>query len=537
MKKKLNLSLMLLCLSIAVPAQQLADYHVVPKPKTIIMDGNTPPCPLSSIKHISIDSRNDLHTEAALLADYLKELTGRSLPVVSEKKRSPGSIRLHTDTRLPHPEGYRMEVRKDGIDMAGGTPAGVFYAIQALRKALPAAPADSILLPTGTVADAPRFSYRGMHLDICRHFFGPEFVKQYLDMMALHGMNTLHWHITDDQGWRIEIKKYPLLTETGAWRSGTVIGRNTGLYDNQRYGGFFTQDEARDIVRYAADRHITVIPEIDMPGHMTAALAAYPQYGCTGGPYEVVREWGVFDEILCAGNDSVYTFINDILDELIDIFPSAYIHLGGDEAPRTRWKECRRCQQRIRDEHLADADGQHGEDHLQGYFIRRIEKHMRERGRKIIGWDELMDCNVDSSATIMSWRGTEGGIAAAERGHDVIMVPTSVAYFDYYQKPESDWSKPLLIGGYVPIEKVYDFEPAPDSLSFSTRRHIIGTQANLWTEYITCKELAEYQLLPRMAALAETQWAAPDAKDYGDFSRRLPQLLRLYGQQGWKYCR
>lgn len=520
--------------SMAIHAQFFADYNIIPRPKVVNVKGGQQFCRMDGIKYIDTEGMAELQQEATLLREYVEEATGRQLSLAPV--RNGGKVVLRLDKRITHPEGYELHIGQHDIIITGSTSAGVFYGIQALRKALPQAPAESIRLPQATVSDQPRFSYRGMHLDVCRHFFGMDFVKQYIDMLALHGMNTLHWHLTDDQGWRIEIKKYPRLTEVGAWRDGTVVGRNTGVYDHERHGGFFTQEEAREIVSYAADRHITVIPEIDMPGHMTAALAAYPQYGCTGGPYEVIREWGVFDEILCAGNDEVYTFVNDILDELTDIFPSTYIHLGGDEAPRKRWKECPKCQQRIAEAHLDGGDGTHGEDQLQGYFIRRIEKHLQAKGRKLIGWDELMECGVDSTATIMSWRGVEGGQTAAHKGHDVIMVPTSVLYFDYYQTPEDNWSKPLLIGGYNPIEKVYAFNPAPDNLPASVREHIIGVQANLWTEYIYCKELAEYQVLPRMAALSEIQWVQPSQKNYANFCHRLPSLLRLYDRNGWKYC-
>ncbi len=430
--------------------------------------------------------------------------------------------------KVTSPEGWRITVDKKGITIEGGTDAGIFYGRQALSQVLSAQPQS---LPYAVIESAPRFSYRAMHLDVCRHFFGKDFVKQYIDMLALHGMNTLHFHLSDDQGWRIEIKKWPRLTEVGSVRNRTVIGRNTGLYDYVPHGGYFTQDDIREIVAYAQERHITIIPEIDMPGHMLAALAAYPELGCTGGPYEVCPDWGVFDDVLCAGNPKVYQFLEDVMDEVISLFPSTYVHMGGDECPRVRWEQCPKCQQLMRSQQLSS------EDALQGYMMRHIEKYLAAKGRHIIGWDEIAECGVDSSVVIMSWRGVEGGVEAAKKGHDVIMVPTSVCYFDYYQQPEENWSKPFLIGGYVPLEKVYAFDPAPDSLSADVRRHIIGTQANIWTEYIPYKELLEYQALPRMAALCEVQWTAPEQKDYDDFLRRLPLLLNIYDQKGWRYCK
>ena len=391
--------------------------------------------------------------------------------------------RLNKD--IASAEGWRMTVGKRGILLEGRTEAGLFYGRQALRQVMATNPTS---LPYAVVESAPRFSYRAMHLDVSRHFFGKEMVKQYLDMMALHAMNTLHFHLTDDQGWRIEMKRWPKLTTVGSVRNRTVIGRNAGIYEYTPHGGYFTQDDIREIVAYAQERHITIIPEIDMPGHMLAALAAYPELGCTGGPYEVCPDWGVFDDILCAGNDKVYRFLEDIIDELTELFPAPYIHLGGDEAPRVRWQQCNRCQQRMREQGLKT------EAQLQGYMVRRMEQYLTKK-------------------------------------------PTGSMYFDYYQLPEDLWEKPFLIGGYVPLSKVYAFNPAPDSLSADVRRHIIGTQANVWTEYIPYKELLEYQVLPRMAALCEVQWTEPERKDYDGFLRRLPRLLTIYDAQGWKYCK
>ena len=539
------------CFSSIVRAQTVADFNVVPRPMNFMYQKDKY-FALSSLSSIRYEGNDDMRRNAEFLNNYLKIAAGFTVPVSdlsdksnsSDKKLKGPIILLRLDKKITNPEAYRITVKEKTLTIEGGAPQGVFYGIQTLRKAMcPTSPTSltrptsDILIPVAVVNDEPRFSYRGMHLDVSRHFYDVEFVKLYIDMLALHHINTFHFHLTDDQGWRVEIKRFPKLTEVGAWRQRTVIGRNTGIYEWKRYGGFYTQQQLRDIVRYARERYITVIPEIDMPGHMEAALAAYPDLGCTGGPYEVEPNWGVFDDILCAGREETFRFVEGVLDELMDIFPSEYIHIGGDEAPRTRWKVCPRCQQRISDEHIT-AKGKHSaEDALQGYFMKRVEKYLNDHGRKAIGWDELLDCDVNPSTTIMSWRGVEGGIAASALGHDVIMVPTAWFYFDYYQTPENDyWNKPLLIGGFVPLEKVYSFDPLPDSLSEEAKKHIIGLQANLWTEYTYADEMAEYQVLPRMGALAELQWSQPEHKNYDAYLQRQKRLCRLYDTLGWKYC-
>jgi hexosaminidase len=405
-----------------------------------------------------------------------------------------------------------------------------------LRKALPCDTlCEQVVLPAAFIADQPRFSYRGMHLDVARHFFDVDFVKEYIDLLAMHNMNVLHFHLTDDQGWRIEIKRYPKLTEVGAYRSGTVLGRNSSVDDHLPYGGYYTQEQLRDIVRYAQERHVTIIPEIEMPGHMLAALASYPELGCTGGPYQVGHYWGVYTDILCAGKEETFTFLEGVLDELMDIFPSRYIHIGGDEAPKAKWEQCTRCQQRINDLHIEARDGLSKENLLQGYLTGRINDYLKQHGRRLIGWDEIADCGVDTTATVMSWRGTEPGIKAAKQGHDVIMTPGEFAYFDKYQT-DNDYFEPKLIGGCLTVEKVYHYEPLAEGVAAQDARHILGVQANLWTEYIHVKQLAEYQVLPRMAALAEVQWTAPAKKDYGLFLPRLDKLARLYRQYGLTYA-
>ena len=519
---------------LAVMSRGVADFRVVPLPQSIV-EQKGKPFELSKLSSIRYIGGEDMRRNAAFLAGYVRQATGMAV-AVEEGKAVKNVIALRIDPKISSREGYRITVTEKGITIDGGGAQGVFYGIQTLRKALPAGEGSDVAFPAVLVEDAPRFAYRGMHLDVSRHFFGEDFVKRYIDMLALHHINIFHFHISDDQGWRVEIKKYPRLTEVGAWRQRTVIGRNMGIYEWKRYGGYFTQEQIRGIVEYARQRYITVIPEIDMPGHMEAALASYPELGCTGGPYEVEPNWGVFDDILCAGRERTFEFVEGVLDEIMQLFPSEYIHIGGDEAPRTRWKVCADCQRRISQEGLQGEGKRSAEDRLQGYFMKRVERYLNSKGRKAIGWDELLDCGVNTSTTIMSWRGVEGGLAASEKGHDVIMVPTSHFYFDCYQTKEDYWNKPLLIGGYVPLEKVYSFEPCPATLSVSAQSHIIGLQANLWTEYTYAEEMAEYQVLPRMGALCELQWTQPEKKNYSEYKERQQRLNSLYTMQGWKYC-
>ena len=535
MKNRLLSLFFPLLFPLLVVAQERVDFNVVPQPRQVVNQKGAP-LYLSDLVAITCEGGEDMRRNASFLAEYVKTAIGKTLPV-TEGKVKGAVVALKLDKKMAGEETYRIAVSQKGIVISGASPKGVFRGVQTLRKAMPVDAKGDVVAPAVVVDDNPRFSYRGMHLDVSRHFFGVDFVKQYIDMLALHHINVFHFHITDDQGWRVEIKKYPKLTEVGAWRRRTVVGRNTGLYEYKTYGGYYTQEQVRDIVEYARERYITVIPEIDMPGHMEAALASYPELGCTKGPYEVEPNWGVFDDILCAGRDGTFDFVEGVLDEIIQLFPSEYIHIGGDEAPRTRWKACPDCQQRIRQEGLRDVDGKTAEDRLQGYFMKRVEKYLNSKGRKAIGWDELLDCDVNPSTTIMSWRGVEGGQVASQKGHDVIMVPTAWFYFDYYQVSEDEWHKPLLIGGYVPLEKVYSFEPAPETLTAEQKSHVIGLQANLWTEYVYAEELAQYQVLPRMGALSEVQWVLPEKKDYAKYKERQARLNRLYDTMGWKYCK
>jgi hexosaminidase len=537
--KKLFLPFVAVLLASCSTVVQEAGYQVIPRPNNVTL---TQEEPFKLDKHTLIGfpkGDEQMKRNADFLAGYVEEATGYR-PYTREftdSKLLVDAVILEIDPNVVGNEGYQLTVSSSNIFIKGATPAGVFYGIQTLRKSIPAVATDArISFPAVTITDAPRFAYRGAHFDISRHFFTPEEVKTYLDMMALHNMNTFHWHLSDDQGWRIEIKKYPLLTEIGSKRSGTVIGHNTGKYDDIPYGGFFTQEQIKDVVAYAAERYITVVPEIDMPGHMQAALAAYPHLGCTGGPYEVWRMWGISEEVLCAGNDSVLTFIDDVLTEIMEMFPSEYIHVGGDECPKVRWEKCPKCQARIKELGLK-SDKQHTkEERLQSFVINHAEKFLNNHGRQIIGWDEILEGGVAPNATVMSWRGEAGGIEAAKMQHDVIMVPNDYFYFDYYQCRDKT-KEPEAIGGYVPLSKVYSYNPMPEALTPEQHHYIKGVQANLWTEYIPTFAQAQYMLLPRWSALAEVQWTQQPQRDYTQFTtERLPRMIEFYKRNGWNYC-
>jgi hexosaminidase len=380
-----------------------------------------------------------------------------------------------------------------------------------------------------TIEDRPRFAWRGMHLDVCRHFFPVSFVKKYIDYIAMYKMNTFHWHLTDDQGWRIEIKKRPRLTEIGAWRSGSMVGPYSAQrYDSVRYGGFYTQDEIREVVAYAQARHVTIVPEIEMPGHALAALASYPELSCTGGPFDVAKGWGVFEDVFCP-KEETFGFLEDVLTEVCALFPGRFVHIGGDESPRERWKECRRCQAVIKKHRLKD------EHQLQSYFIRRIEKFLNKKGKQIIGWDEILEGGLAPNAAVMSWRGTAGGITAAKQRHNVVMTPGSHCYFDHYQG-DPDF-EPLSIGGNTTVEKVYSYEPIPSGLPRAREKYILGAQANIWTEYIASEKHVEYMALPRMAALAEVLWSPRAKRDYAGFQGRLLRHFALLDAKGANYAR
>ena len=527
--KKIIVSIlfMLAAVPCMMSAADVADYNVVPLPSSIqnvkgeafVVNANT--------RVVYPAGNADLQRDAEFLAEYIHEAT--NIKVSVDTKVTKNCIRLAINSKIQGEEAYQLSVGKKGIVIAGSTGKGVFYGVQTLRKSLPIGKMEAVELPAVKIADAPRFGYRGMMLDCSRHFFSIGFVKKFINMLALHNMNVMHWHLTDDQGWRIEIKKYPRLTTIGSKRSGTVVGHNSMADDSLEYGGFYTQEEAREIVRYAAERYITVIPEIDMPGHMKAALAAYPEMGCTGGPYEVGHRWGIYTDVLCLGNEKVYDFCQDVLAELMDIFPSKYIHIGGDETPTTRWQACAKCQA-VAKEHGLNAKN------MQGYFTNRIEKFVNSRQHSIIGWDEILEGDINESATIMSWRGTQNGEKASEKGHDVIMSPTTYCYFDFQQTDKEVKYEPSLCNNCITVEKLYGFEPCPDNLSEAAKKHMLGVQANVWTEYITCPSTLEYYIMPRMAALAEVQWVN-GAKDFEAFKTRLTRLTNTYELYHWNYAK
>lgn len=515
--------------------QKSADYRVVPLPQQIVVKQEKPFVLDEKVKIVYPAGNEKMQKNAAFLADYIEEMTGKRLNTETGEA-GKRTIVLQLGLQSGDPEAYQLKVNEETVTLSAPTEAGIFYGIQTLRKSLPVAEGSDIVLPAVEINDYPRFAYRGIHLDVSRHFFPVDSIKRFIDMLALHNVNRFHWHLSDDQGWRIEIKKRPELTQVGSQRKETVIGHNSGKYDGKPYGGFYTQDEAKEIVKYAADRHITVIPEIDMPGHMQAALKAYPELGCTGGPYEVWTQWGISDDVLCAGNDKTLVFLEDVLGEIMEMFPSEYIHVGGDECPKVRWKSCPKCQARIKALGIKSDVKHSKEEKLQSFIISYAEKFLNKHGRQIIGWDEILEGGLAPNATVMSWRGTAGGIEAAKQKHDVIMTPNTYMYFDYYQSTDID-QEPMAIGGYIPLEKVYSFEPLPASLTPEEQKYIIGVQANLWTEYIPDYKQVEYMELPRMAALAEVQWTLPEQKDYADFVGRIPGLLNIYQLKGYNFAK
>ncbi|HEY0067277.1 MAG TPA: family 20 glycosylhydrolase [Flavisolibacter sp.] len=519
---------------------------IIPQPVSVQKGGGS--FTLSSNTVIAVRDEGD-RKAAEFLNAYLQEVYGFKLDI--DKQEGKNYIRLYTRKfiKAPDKDAYSLYVSGEGVNIEGDTYAGTFHGIQSLIQLLP--PTDvrglmkradgksvvTLAVPSVAIQDYPRFKYRGMHLDVARHMFPVSFIKKYIDYLALHKMNYFHWHLTDDQGWRIEIKKYPELMTTGAYRNGTIIGRFPGKgNDNTRYGGFYTQEEVREIVRYAADRHITVMPEIEMPGHASAAIAAYPWLSCfpnkptvitrntpaTGGNQGIKRvqeTWGVFEDVFCAGNDSTFMFLEGVMEEVLALFPSRYIHVGGDECPKAHWKICPKCQGRIKEEGLKD------EHQLQSYFIQRMEKYLNSRDRVLVGWDEILEGGLAPNAVVMSWRGEAGGITAARQKHDVIMTPQKPVYFDHTQTRTED---SVTIGGYNPLEAVYAYDPVPAELKPEEAKYIMGAQANLWTEYIKYPSRVEYMVFPRMSALSEVLWTPKEKKNWQDFERRLPVQLKRY---------
>lgn len=509
-----------------------SDYEIIPKPLDVNCKGDASFLLKDGVAVIYPENNRKMQDNAEFLVDYVERQTGVKLTSHAGMPVD-GAICLTLDLSDDNAEAYKLIVNDKRVCISGASEAGVFYGIQTLRKSLPVAQDINVNLSAVEIYDKPRFAYRGAMLDVARHFYTVDEVKTFIDMLALHNINRFHWHLTDDQGWRIEIKKYPKLMSVASERKETVVGRwYSGIYDGKPYGGYYTQDELRDVIDYAAKRHITIIPEVDLPGHMQAALTAYPELGCTGGPYEVRTIWGVSQDVLCVGNDFTLQFVKDVLSEVADIFPSEYIHIGGDECPKVRWEKCPKCQERIKSLGLK-SDAKHTkEQRLQSYMIQEAAKYLKEKGKRIIGWTEILEGGLVPDATLMSWIGESGGIEAAHQHHDVIMTPNTYLYFDYYQSKKVE-DEPLAIGGYLPIEKTYNYEPMPKELTEEEQQYIKGVQANLWTEYIPVFSQVQYMVLPRLGAAAEVQWTDPSKKDYKDFLRRVPHLVAVYDCYGW----
>ncbi len=533
--KNLYLILLVMVFTLSCTQKNSKEIPVIPKPASVEpgsgffrMDNGT--------TLVTISSGEKVKEAARIFLEDLKKNQGLSLKTEEMTgKPGTGAIILElNDPQVPDDESYILEAGKRNISIRSGSPAGLFYGLMTLEQLILTSDAEkgTIAIPAMTIKDSPRFAWRGMHLDAGRHFMPLEDVKKYIDYLALYKFNHFHWHLTDDQGWRLEIKKYPKLTAIGAWRDSTMIGKFSDKprkYDHERYGGFYTQEEARELVRYAAGRFITVIPEIEMPGHAQAAIAAYPELGVTGKEVKVKTEWGISPFIFMP-SEKTYGFLEDVLSEVMDIFPSKYIHIGGDEAIKDQWEKSPRVQAEIRRLGLKD------EHEMQSYFIHRIEKFLNAKGRKIIGWDEILEGGLAPNATLMSWRGEKGGIAAAKLKHDVIMSPTNYCYFDYYQaKPVED--EPLAIGGYLPLDTVYSYDPVPAELSADEEKYIIGVQANVWTEYIPDFRQVEYMIFPRMLAMSEIAWTKPGEKDMDDFNMRVTQQVPVLEKLGVNYSK
>ena len=533
--RKIFLAVIIALFSIGMHGQIKSDLNLVPVPAK--MKINPGQFIIRSNTTIVLSSDNpEMRNAVTVFNNLLNRAAGFRLQI-TVSPASSNAIVCKINPALSNAEAYKLSVQKELIVVEAKTPKGIFYGMQTLRQLLPFQIERPFLsntawtVPCIEIEDEPRFGYRGLMLDVCRHFMPKEFVFKFIDMLAYHKMNTLHWHLTEDQGWRIEIKKYPRLTQIGAFRNRTLEGRYTTpekrKWDNTRYGGFYTQEEIKEVVEYAQRRFITVIPEIEMPGHAIAALASYPELSCTGGPFEVEGLWGVFNDIFCP-KEETFTFLENVLSEVIDLFPSEYIHIGGDEAPKIRWKNCAHCQDLMKREGLKD------EHELQSYFIKRIEKFIESKGKRIIGWDEILEGGLAPNATVMSWQGEAGGIEAAKQNHDVIMAPNSYFYLDYYQADPK--TQPLSIGGFVPLWKVYSYNPMPSSLTPAEAKHILGVQGNIWTEYISDTAHVEYMAFPRGAAVAEIGWSPESKRNYPDFKQRVIQQFKRYDGIGWNYC-
>lgn len=504
------------------------------KPSVPYPNNSIIPAPVSYQLHSGYVRANDvsivvkdssLVPASKYLFEYLNKYTTIKANLTDKRKRNSGlPILLLENPRILNPSEYQLQVKPEQIEIKGNA-SSVFYGVQTLIQMLSHGNPDSI--QTCTINDSARFSWRGMHLDVARHFQPIGFIKRYLDYLALHKLNTFHWHLTDDQGWRIEIKKYPNLTSIGSKRAQTLIGPyGTNRYDSTPHFGFYTQSEIREIVKYAAQRNITIVPEIEMPGHSLAALSAYPWLGCNKGPFKVMETWGVSEDVMCAGNDSTFNFLNGVLEEVMDLFPGNVIHVGGDECPKVRWKQCIKCQNRIKKEGLKD------EAELQSFFMRKIERTLSLRGKRMIGWDEILEGGLPPKAMVMSWRGEDGGIAAAKEKHEVIMTPGKPLYFDHTQRLQED---SITQGGYNSLEAVYNYNPIPNQLDSAFHGFILGAQANVWTEYMPSSAKIEYMIFPRIAALSEMLWTPLSKKSWTQFENKFPILLNWYKKMGINY--
>ncbi len=540
-----NISLLLICLYISCisfaqrpdekPAKLLP---LIPLPKEMTSSNDEF---ILTDKTKIILTNEKFKPEVIYLNNFLKTHYDLELQIVSNMPSDGNYIMIaQPDFESGWLENYDLTMNRNQIVFIAEGNAGLFYGIETLIQLMPLEKTKEIKISCAQIKDSPRYQWRGMHLDCSRHFFSKEEVKKYIDYLAMYKFNVFHWHLVNDQGWRIEINKYPLLTKIGSQRKETIIGKpawdkdgkpsKDDKYDGTPYGGFYTQNDIKEIVAYAQIRHITVVPEIEMPGHSLAALAAYPQYSCTGGPFETYTKWGVSDDVYCAGNDSTFLFLQNILTEVCDLFPGKYIHIGGDECLKERWKACAKCQKRIVDEKLKD------ENELQSYFITRIEKYLNSKGKQIIGWDEILDGGLAPKAAVMSWRGIKGGIAAAKQKHNVVMTPGKPCYFDHYQAKDKT-KEPLAIGGYNPLDSVYAYNPSPKGLTEEEAKYIMGGQGNVWTEYITDFSKVEYMSMPRMAALSEALWAPVDKKNYKNFVSRLKLHTKTLDKMNVNYAK
>lgn len=526
-------------LAVACNKRVVADYNVIPQVQNLsVKDGDV--YVFDSSRKLVYDNQ-DSRRSLELFAQDLEELVGiRPSVAAGTSEDAKGNVYFTLGLRDGRKEAYNINVSSDGILVRAVAPEGIYRATRTLLKSVGTEKTSSVEFPSAEVSDWPRFGYRGLMLDVSRHFSDVEMVKRTIDMLALHQLNIFHWHLTDDQGWRIEIKSHPELTEVGAWRDDTVVGRYLGgtdyPTDGKRHGGFYTQEQIREIVAYAKERYIEIIPEIDLPGHTSAVLAAYPQLGCEDKEYKVANRWGVIRDVLCAGNPASLDLFKDIMDEVCELFPGKYIHLGGDECVKERWKACPKCQRKIRELGLKDGSRYSKEDYLQSWFMGEVASFVQSKGKRVIGWDEILEGVPMDDSVIMSWRGTEGGITAARMGHDVVMTPTSDMYFDQSQTLASQLEE-IPVGGFINVMKVYSYEPLPASLTPEQQKHILGCQANVWCEYMPEERIRQYQMLPRLAALSEVQWTMPERKNYKDFLKRLPKMLSIYDHYGYNYAK